>query len=144
MLKDFYQIHLQFQNFMLNKGYSMRERKSLLSSIFPTTFTMSGGPDLAYKFWQGDKCLIGNQIVNQPCIRHWDIDLTGDGKHLSFFNMFVVDSISGYSRKEVMTHFYEFFTEYLHLDPSRFYASFFAGGEVKGTIFEPDNEIKKI
>lgn len=144
MIKDFYQIHLQFQNFMISKGYSVREREKLISPVFPTTFTMSGGPDLAYKFWQGDKSLLGNQIVNQPCIRHWDIELTGDRKHLSFFNMFVADSIDGYSRKEIISHFYEFFTEYLHLDPSRFFASYFGGGDIKGTYFPPDNELKEI
>ena len=141
---DFYKLHSQFQNFMVSRGYNIRERESLISPIFPTTFTVSGGPDLAYKFLQGDKSLMGNQIVNQPCVRHWDIDLTGDGKHLSFFNMFVADSIEGYSREDMMLHFYEFFTKVLNLDPSRFYASYFGGGEIKGTFFKPDNEIKRI
>lgn len=129
---------------MINKGYKTREREKLISPLFPTTFTMSGGPDLAYKFWQGDKSLAGNHIVNQPCIRHWDIPLTGDKKHLSFFNMFVADSIEGYSRKEIIAHFYEFFIEYLNLDPSRFYASYFSGGEIKGTYFKEDKEMKDI
>lgn len=134
---------------MISKGYAVREREKLISPVFPTTFTMSGGPDLAYKFWQGDKSMLGNKIVNQPCIRHWDIELTGDKKHLSFFNMFVADSISGdgvfgYSRKEVISHFYEFFIEYLHLDPSRFYASYFGGGNIQGTNFEPDEEMREI
>ncbi len=144
MLKDFYHLHLQFQNFMLSKGYKVRSREGLISPIFPTTFTMSGGPDLAYKFWQGDKSLLGNHIVNQPCIRHWDIDLTGDKKHLSFFNMFVADSIDGYSREEIISQFYEFFVEYLNLDPSRFYASYFSGGDIKSTHFEADEGMKQI
>lgn len=144
MIKDFYQIHLQFQSFILGKGYSVIEREKLISPISPTNFTMSGGPDLVYKFWQGDKSLLGNQIVNQPCIRHWDIDLVGDRKHFSFFNMLVADSIDGYSRKEIISHFYEFFTEYLHLDPARFFASYFGGGEIKGIYFSPDEEMKEI
>lgn len=144
MQKDFYQIHSLFKDFMVNKGYAVKEREKFISPIFPTTFTMSGGPDLAYKFWQGDKSLQGNQIVNQPCIRHWDIELTGDGKHLSFFNMFVADSIDGYSRKELIMHFIEFFTNYLGLEPSRFYASYFGGGNIKGTYFKPDDEMKQI
>ncbi|NCF75526.1 MAG: hypothetical protein GWO87_03510 [Xanthomonadaceae bacterium] len=129
---------------MIRKGYSVREREKLISPVFPTTFTMSGGPDLAYKFWRGDKGLLGNQIVNQPCIRHWDIDLTGDKKHLSFFNMFVADSIDGYSREKIVSHFYEFFTEYIHLNPSNFYASYFGGGNIQGTYFPPDEELRKI
>lgn len=144
MIKDFYQLHLQFQNFMKDKGYSNRRRESLISPIFPTTFTMSGGPDLVYKFWHGDNSLEGNHIVNQPCIRHWDIDLTGDSKHLSFFNMFVADSINGFSRKEVISHFFEFFTKQLNLDSSKFYASYFGGGNIKGTYFVADNEMKEI
>lgn len=144
MIKDFYQIHLQFQNFMLQKGYAVREREKLISPIFPTTFTMSGGPDLAYKFWQGDKSLIGNHIVHQPCIRHWDIEATGDGKHLSFFNMFVADSINGFSRKDISSHFIEFFTQQLHLELSKFYGTYFGGGDIKGTKFEQDEEMKEI
>lgn len=143
-LYDFYSIHLAFQNFMIEKGYEIRERESLISPIFPTTFTLSGGPDLAYKFWGGDSSIRGNHIVNQPCIRHWDIESTGDGKHLSFFNMFVADSVGGYSRKEVVSHFMEFFTEYLFLDKSRFYASYFTGGNVKGKDFREDSEMKEI
>jgi len=144
MIKDFYQIHLQFQNFMLQKGYIVREREKLISSIFPTTFTMSGGPDLAYKFWRGDKTLVGNHIVNQPCIRHWDIETTGDGKHLSFFNMFVADSINGFSRIEILRHFVEFFTQQLHLEISRFYGTYFGGGDIKGMKFNQDEEMKNI
>ncbi len=144
MLKDFYQIHLQFQNFMLSKGYVIREREKLISPIFPTTFTMSGGPDLAYKFWQGDKSLIGNHIVSQPCIRHWDIEATGDGKHLSFFNMFVADSINGFTRKEILSHFVEFLTQQLHLDISRFYGTYFGGGDIKGTNFIQDKEMREV
>lgn len=144
MIKDFYQIHLQFQNFMLQKSYVVREKEKLISSIFPTTFTMSGGPDLAYKFWQGDRSLTGNHIVNQPCIRHWDIETTGDGKHLSFFNMFVADSINGFSRKEILHHFVEFFTQQLHLDMSKFYGTYFGGGNIKGTKFNQDEEMEEI
>lgn len=144
MIKDFYQIHLHFQNFMLQKGYVIREREKLISPIFPTTFTVSGGPDLAYKFWQGDKNLVGNHIVNQPCIRHWDIETTGDGKHLSFFNMFVADSINGFTRKEILNHFIEFFTQQLHLEISRFYGTYFGGGNIKGTEFNRDEEMKNI
>jgi alanyl-tRNA synthetase len=43
-----------------------------------------------------------------------------------------------------LQHFYEFFTSYLGLDSSRFYASYFAGGEIKGTRFEPDYEARDI
>lgn len=99
---------------------------------------------MAYKFWHGDKSFIGNHIVNQPCVRHWDIEKTGDRKHLSFFNMFVASSIGGFSRKEEVSHFYDFFTKCLNLDPSRFYASYFGGGNVKDSFFPPDNEMKKI
>jgi len=129
---------------MLQKKYSIRGRESLLSPIFKSTFTMSGGPDLAYKFWGNDMTLIGNHIVNQPCIRHWDIDLVGDNKHLSFFNMFVASSIGGYSRDEIATHFHEFFTKILGLDSTRIYASYFGGGNIKGTVFESDEEMRDI
>lgn len=143
-MTDFYQLHLQFQNFMLEKGYKVRNREKLLSPIFPTTFTVSGGPDLIYKFWQGDTNLLGNHILNQPCIRHWDIEATGDSKHLSFFNMFVAESISGFTRIQILEHFYEFFTVYLKLEPARFYASYFSGGHIQGHYFEPDLEAKEI
>jgi len=129
---------------MQSKCYTVREREKLISPIFKTTFTISGGPDLAYKFWQGDNSLKGNHIVNQPCIRHWDIELTGDKKHLSFFNMFVADSIDGYSRLEIVGHFFEFFTKQLKMDFTKFYASYFGGGLIKDKQFDPDFEMKNI
>lgn len=137
-------MHLLFQNFMLQKWYKSRERESLLSPIFKKTFTISWGPDLAYKFRAGDTSLQWNHIVNQPCIRHRDIDATGDTKHLSFFNMFVADSIWGFSRKKVIQDFFEFFTVCLELNPKKIYASYFSWWNIHGTYFPPDIEMREI
>jgi excisionase family DNA binding protein len=141
--KDFYQLHLQFQNYMLNLGYKIRARESLLSPIFPTTFTPSGGPDLVAEFSKATSLM--NVIINQPCIRHWDIESVGDNKHLSFFNMFVaICGEKGFSRKEIIIHFLKFFSVYLHLDFTRIHASYCLGGKVGETKIEPDLEIQKI
>jgi hypothetical protein len=114
------EITLQFQNYMLRLGYTIQPRESLLSTTFPTTFTPSGGPNLVEVF--KNNFPFSSIITNQPCIRHWDIELVGDSKHLSFFNMFVTACDSkGFSRSEMIHHFIFFFTKYLHLDISRIY-----------------------
>lgn len=142
--KDFYRLHLQFQNYMLDKGYESRKREPLISPIFSTTFTPSGGPDLVYEIGKGQ--LFKNVVINQPCIRHWDIELVGDNKHLSFFNMSVTASTAatGFSRNKNITDYINFLVTYLRIDLSRVYASYCGKGFIKGFKIDEDSEIRTI
>lgn len=142
--KDFYRLHLQFQNYMLELGYEVKKREPLVSPVFPTTFTPSGGPDLVYDL--ANKHIIKNVVINQPCIRHWDIKLVGDSKHLSFFNMFVTasSSLSGFTRSKNISDYVNFLINYLHLDISRVYGSYCGRGVINGYDIEEDTEIKSI
>ncbi len=132
-----------FFEFMLNKGYRKVEPDSLISKSFPTTFTVSGGPNFVDDFLEEGK-FKGNTVVAQHCIRHWDFESVGDGKHLSFFEMAVVSAIDGFSRKKILKDQFDFLTEKLHLNPERFWVTVFGGGEVRGGNFQPDTEVWNI
>jgi alanyl-tRNA synthetase len=134
-------IILTFYSFMLSKGYKIENGQSLLSDIFPKTFTPSGGPDFAYKYLNGVKGFEGNNILVQTCIRHWDINAVGDTKHLSIFDMLVGYTIDGYDRTQLISDYMEFCIECLGLDKSRFLVSYFGGADIHGIRFEPDFEI---
>jgi len=144
MKKDFYTILLSFQNYMHSLGYTPKKRELLVSPIFKTTFTLSGGPNLAFNYLKGDQSLRGNHYIHQPCIRHWDSSQVGDGKHLSFFNMLVTTSIEGFDRKTVFSHHLDYIKNHLGLDINKIYATYFGGGVIKGTEFKTDLEAKEI
>lgn len=129
---------------MHSLGYTPRKRELLVSPIFKTTFTLSGGPNLAFNYIEGDQSLRGNHYIHQPCIRHWDSPQVGDGKHLSFFNMLVTTSIEGFDRKIVFSHHLDYIKNHLDLDLNKIYATYFGGGYIKGKKFNPDLEAKQI
>ena len=129
---------------MHSLGYTPKKRELLVSPIFKTTFTLSGGPNLAFNYLEGDKSLRGNHYIHQPCIRHWDSPQVGDGKHLSFFNMLVTTSIEGFDRKTVFTHHLDYIKNHLGFDLNKIYATYFGGGDIKGMEFEADLEAKNI
>jgi alanyl-tRNA synthetase len=129
---------------MHSLGYTPKNRELLISPIFKSTFTLSGGPNLAFNYLEGDQSLRGNHYIHQPCIRHWDSPQVGDGKHLSFFNMLVTTSIEGFDRKIVFSHHLDYIKNHLGLDVNKIHATYFGGGDIKGTKFKADIEAKNI
>jgi len=75
----------------------------------------------------------GTRVWNiKRCVRAQDIDEVGDNRHDIFFEMVGNWSFGDYFKKEQLPWMFELYTnkEYgLGLDPSRLYASVFAGGD---------------
>jgi len=142
---NFHSLLELFTTTLSSQWYNQREHETLLSPMFPSTFTLSWGPDLPYNFMEWNTSLKWKKfIVNQPCIRHRDIEKVWDNKHLSFFNMFVADSILWVPRKDLIKIFFDLFTQKLGFDKNKFYASYFGWGEIHGKYFEADLEAKEI
>lgn len=139
-VKDINQIRVEFIRYMKEKEYNFVKGDTLISPSFPTTFTVSGGPNFADKYIQSLKNEIEYIATVQRCFRHWDPINVGDGKHLSFFEMAVTSRSGKFSREEMYKHHLDFLVNYLGLDKNRFWITYFIGGDVKGTAFPPDEE----
>ena len=128
-----------FRQFM-QENYLYIKPDSLISVAFPTTFTVSGGPNFADYYLDRNEVCEENTSVIQHCIRHWDYENVGDDYHLSFFEMAVTCSFNGYERFKMFKHHIEFITNQVGLPLDRLYVSVFSGGKVRGYQFPPDIE----
>lgn len=131
-----------------SQKYKFIDGESLVSNFFPTTFTLSGGPnfiDLILKNGRAIEIKHENKNILsiQRCLRSWDVAHVDDGRHLSFFEMAVTSCIEGYSRQEQYSHHLAFFKE-IGLDFGKLWISYFGGGNVKGKEFPPDAEAFEI
>ena len=106
-------------------------RDSLLSKFFPTSFTMSGGPNLLISEIEIGRHTYPDQCwVCQPCLRYWDIKNVGDPTHLSFFEMVACSSFRPDGRRETIKHIVDFLTQKCGIPLSSIYATVFEGGKV--------------
>jgi alanyl-tRNA synthetase len=65
----------------------------------------------------------------QKCLRTIDIDLVGDNRHLTMFEMLGNFSFGGYFKKEMIPLSFEFVTQVLNISPDKLKISVFAGDE---------------
>ena len=106
-------------------------RDSLLSIFFPTSFTMSGGPNLLIdEIERGQHTYPDQCWVCQPCLRYWDIKNVGDPTHLSFFEMVACSSFLPDGRFTTIKHIVDFLTKKCGIPLSSIYATVFEGGKV--------------
>jgi alanyl-tRNA synthetase len=125
---------------MQTKGYRLIKPDFLICDAFPTTFTVSGGPNFADDYLHKAESDSDNSVTIQHCIRHWDYDKVGDGLHLSFFEMGVTTAYNGYTQRQLFEHHLEFLCDVLGLPIERFFVTVFGGGKVRGREFPEDSE----
>lgn len=138
------ELRAQFREYFGKQGYNEIPADTLISDIFPTCFTISGGPNFVARYLQNPNPQPENSLVVQRCHRFWDAEKVGDGRHLSAFEMAVTTSFNGYSREEMFKAHYDFLTRELGLNPDYFTVFVFGGGKCYGTEFEADEGAVKI
>lgn len=138
------ELRAKFREYMGQQGYMEIPADNLISDIFPTCFTISGGPNFVARYLKNPNPQPENSLVIQRCHRFWDAEKVGDGKHLSAFEMAVTTSFNGYSREEMFKAHYDFLTKELRLNPDYFTVFVFGGGKCYDAEFEADEEAIKI
>jgi alanyl-tRNA synthetase len=85
----------------------------------------------------------GDRLVDsQVCFRTEDIDEVGDARHTTLFEMLGNWSLGSYFKAEQLPWSFEFLTEVVGLDPSRLFASVFAGSPRWG--IPPDEAAERL
>ena len=115
-----------FLNFFQHRGHKVIPSSSLVPHKDPTLLLTSAGMVQIKPFYLGLGTPPGPRLVScQKCFRSTDIDLVGDSKHLTFFEMLGNFSVGDYFKKETISWAWEFVTEHLKLPTERLWITIY-------------------
>ena len=119
-----------FLNFFQNRGHKVIPSSSLVPRRDPTILLTTAGMVQIKPYFLGLEVPPGPRLTScQKCFRATDIDLVGDSKHLTFFEMLGNFSVGDYFKKEVISWAWEFVTEYLKLPQERLWITVYLDDE---------------
>lgn len=137
-------IKQKFFNFFEEQEFEKREPLPLISEYFPSSFVISAGPDLGDEYYN----LAYNKkrfMLLQPCARYWDVKDSGDGRHLSLFEMSAINDFGFKGRTRIIKLFLDFFTIELGISLDNLCATYFEGGTVAKKYYQKEDiEFKQI
>ena len=121
-------IRKKYIEFFTKRGHTEIPSASLVPQDDPTTLFTSSGMQPLISYLLGRVHPKGKRLVNsQKSFRAQDIDLVGDNRHTTFFEMLGNWSLGDYFKKEQLPWIFQFLTEELGLEPKRLFVSVFRG-----------------
>jgi len=115
-----------FLNFFQDKGHKIIPSSSLVPYKDPTLLLTSAGMVQIKPYYLGLETPPSRRLVScQKCFRTTDIDLVGDSKHLTFFEMLGNFSVGDYFKKETISWAWEFVTMHLKLSEERLWITIY-------------------
>lgn len=121
-------IRREYLAFFARRGHVVIPGASLVPYEDPTTLFTGSGMQPLVPYLLGAPHPAGSRLADsQLCFRAEDIDEVGDSRHTTFSEMLGNWSLGDYFRAEQLPWIFSFLTEVLGLDPSRLYATVFAG-----------------
>jgi len=123
-----------------DKGHKQIPNVSLIPQEDATLLFVNSGMFPLVPYLTGGKHPLGSRLLNvQRCIRMVDFDEVGDRIHTLVFHMIGNWSLGDYFKEEQLNWAYDFFINILKLEPSKMYATVFAGD---GDISRDDKAIE--
>jgi alanyl-tRNA synthetase len=116
------QIRQQFLNFFVSKGHTIVPSSSLVPRNDPTVLLTTAGMQQMIPFFLGREIPPAARLTSvQKCFRTTDIDVVGDERHLTFFEMMGNFSVGDYFKREAISWAWELLTQVLQLPAERLY-----------------------
>jgi alanyl-tRNA synthetase len=115
-----------FLSFFQARGHKIIPSSSLVPHRDPTLLLTSAGMVQIKPYYLGLETPPSRRLTScQKCFRTTDIDLVGDSKHLTFFEMLGNFSVGDYFKRETISWAWEFAANYLKLPEERLWITIF-------------------
>ena len=122
--------------------YEVVPGSSLLDPSVPMSFVMSAGlAQVESSVAQHGSENSEHYALLQNCFRYFDLDTVGDSPiHLTLFQMAGAFTFKLVDKQTCTAQIWDLLTNEYGFPPETLWATYFAGGEVAGHLFEPDTE----
>lgn len=114
------EIRARFLDYFASKGHVKVPSSSLVPRNDPTVMLTTAGMQQMIPYFLGRETPPGSRLTSsQKCFRTTDIDIVGNERTLTFFEMLGNFSVGDYFKREAITFAWEFLTQVIKLPAQR-------------------------